>query len=222
MALTKKRKLLIVACARSGTTFMQKAFQKCGFDFGHEYVGADGCVSHWFPVEANSYPAFHKLKAHVGEHETRSDYTFQHVLHQVRHPLGVISSNVHTMTKDHRMWLRDFGLVIPERAPKEFFAMNYWLHWNVICEEHARQHGGRTYRIEDIDEEWPSIIKLLDSDAPLPELDRQMHRKARWAKPFIDREAVKAAPDLTWGDLDRVDSLLASAIRAKAKEYGYE
>lgn len=213
----KPRKLLIVACARSATMFIARAFCKVGLRLGHEYVGEGGCASHWFARDAAWHSVWTDKKAHVGER--RSDYTFEFVWHQVRDPLKVITSNTYTMTRDHRRWLaevwpQDFA----KGRSKLHYAMMYWLLWNQECEAYAQ----RTYRVEDIDALWSELCAEvgIQSDT-VPALDRQMNRPMRWGKPFVDREKIKAAPDLTWNDLEREDAITTDRIRALAASYGY-
>lgn len=223
MSFRQRRLLLINACARSGTKYIHKVWQSTQLDIGHEYVGRDGSVTHFFAVDAETHPVFpwespKGRKAHVGEQ--RSDFEFDHIWHQVRHPLKCITSNSLVIPRNEWEWLAPHIGIDPKHPDTRFLSMVYWLKWNQLCE--AASHW--TYRIEDIEQLWPHMRQLLKLEAaPFPSnVSKTLNRPKRWAKPFVDREAVKSAPDLTWSQLDEVDILVAGHIRELARHYGYE
>ncbi len=217
MTTPQKRKLLIIGCARSGTTYTHKAWKECGLKLGHEFVDEGGSATHWFAVDATWHSKWTDKKAHVGER--RSDYEFEHIWHQVRAPLVTITSNFFTMTSDHRKWLHEqFPGDFHPGLSKLYFAMAYYYRWNMACEAYAQ----RTYRVEDLDELWGRMTKeLLGEEKAMPELNRQMNRQMRWGKPFVDKVAIKAAPDFTWEQLEAEDLILATRIRELASRYSY-
>ena len=129
------KKLLIIGCARSGTLFTSEALQKQGLDIGHEVMGADGMVS-WFAT-------FEDCCILPKEHLPSVSHTSFFILHQVRHPLRVISSAV-TLTA--KSWRRICARV-PEITLEESLllrCMKYWYYWNQIAEAVASM----TYRVE--------------------------------------------------------------------------
>jgi hypothetical protein len=73
--------VLITGCGRSGTTFMSSFLCASGLKIPHERPGRDGCVA--WPMCVDSYRPW-------GNRSSRAK--FQHVFHQVRNPLDVISS----------------------------------------------------------------------------------------------------------------------------------
>jgi hypothetical protein len=134
------------------------------------------------------------------------------------------------MSMDHWKWLCDhdpefFGdwrhptFLRARTGPKTYLVAKYWLKWNELCEKVAE----RTYRVENIDAEWPWLCSVAGVPAqPLPEISRSTNRATRWNKPFVDKKAIQAEPDLSWDELFSIDAVLASMIASKAVEYGYE
>ncbi len=217
----KHRKLLIIGCARSGTKYIHKAWRAAGLDIGHEYVGADGSATRFFGVDAPEHPELPNTspkgrKCHVGER--RSDFEFEHVWHQVRDPLKCITSNTLALPRKAFAWLEDFTPIDSKHPNIRYIAMQYWFYWNRICADYATE----TYRIEDLDKHWRLMAyKLGVKSGSVPDIDKQTNRSLRWARPYVDREAIKKMPDFTWTDLDNVDPILSGHIRTLAESYGY-
>ncbi len=215
------RKLLILACARSGTKYIHKVWKKAGLDIGHEYTGRDGSATHFWAVDAEKCLEFpwespKDRKAHIGER--RSDFTFGNTWHQIREPLACITSNSLVIPRNEWAWLRQYIPLPAGKHDTKYLSMLYWLHWNTLCEDYA----DTSYRIEDIEHEWPLLTNMLGmGGVPLPNVDKQTNRAKRWSKPFVDREAIKKAPDLTWADLDAIDPILTGLIMTKADRFGY-
>lgn len=215
------RKLLIVACARSGTKYIHKVMQKVGLDIGHEYTGKDGSATHFWAVDPPQCLEFpwespKDRKAHIGER--RSDFEFEHKWHQIRDPLKCITSNSLVIPRNEWQWLGQYIPIPAAKHDTKYLSMLYWLYWNAMCEDYADS----SYRIEDIDHEWPLLAEMVGlKGVPLPAVDKQMNRAKRWSKPYVDREAIKKMPDLTWAHLEAIDPILTDAIRAKADRFGY-
>jgi hypothetical protein len=86
---SKERQLLITAAARSGTHYSAAKLNTLGVRVRHEGLGPDGSVS-WLYAHKESaahYP--------INRPQPLAGHRFCFVFHQVRHPLRVISSNMH-------------------------------------------------------------------------------------------------------------------------------
>ena len=159
----------------------------------HEKMGRDGTVSSWFAVDTYYYPRNHSGR--------RSDFRFGIVLHQVRHPLDVISSLETAIPASWWHWQQALTGVSKE---SEHAAARFWLRWNELCEESG---ADLVYRIEDIGEVWPQLSRLIfGEERPLPPVRTDYGRLRR-----RNRKAV------TWKDLGPWEE----PVRKKAAEYGY-
>lgn len=78
------RKIMVIGCGRSGTTFTSKIFKTHNIKIGHERLDNDG-ISSWYLVsdqdEVFLGPSFNQIKN-----------LNMPIVHQVRHPLKSISS----------------------------------------------------------------------------------------------------------------------------------
>jgi len=178
---------LITGHGRSGTLYTTNILILSGYQVGHEFEEKDGIVS-WL---------------HLDRAERYSP-----VIHQVRNPVNVISSN---MTVPEKSLYRTFEL-IPEPKQKDrlYLAMHTWYYY---CKEADRKSSWR-FRIENLDNVYPELFERLGLKAPdqLPKIPKDVH-------------TAKARSDyrqLTWGDLFQRDEVLAEKIRLLAKEYGYD
>lgn len=195
-----RRRLLITGCARSGTSFIAQALKKTGYILGHEVVRRDGVSSWIMAVDAKEVP----------EGDGRSGYVFDHIFHQVRHPLKVISSLHFSHSPENKVW--DYILShTPEISPQDppiVKCAKYWYYWNLKAEAGSEW----TYKIEEIDQVWDEFCRRIG---------KNLGRKglAETAKDF---NSVGAVPDLTWKDLqEQLDPDLYSNIQGLAKRYGY-
>lgn len=177
---------LITGCGRSGTLFMANLLILSGYQVGHEFEEKDGLVS-WL---------------HLDRVEKYSP-----VIHQVRHPLNVISS---TMIVPQKSLFRTFNL-IPEPEDKDqfFLCMYTWYHW---CKLADKKSSWR-FRIENLDNVYPELFSRLGLEAPeeLPDVPRDVHTA----------KGHRNYKQFTWEDLYRRDEELADKIFSLAKEYGY-
>jgi hypothetical protein len=169
----------IAACARSGTVYMTKVLKELGYEIGHEQYGEDGSVG------------YHLVAI-------RPDNCF----HQVRHPLGQISSMV-----AHQSWgfMND---VIDIEGHGLLGCMQYWLKWNELCEEFCVWR----YRIEDLPDVWDEFLERIGHNScPLPEVptNTNTHEKYQDFKKH------------TWADLFNENGQLAHQIKEKSLVYGY-
>jgi hypothetical protein len=225
-----RKKLLVTGCARSGTQFSAVLFDQLGLGIGHEKMGRDGIASWCMAVDAEWVP--------WGEVRTR--FCFEHVFHQVRHPLAVIRSS---LTLKPRSWQFicahtpcDPGDPVIVRAAK------YWLYWNL----HAEEIATVTFRIESIRSELERLCDGLGIRADLrvlrdiptnlntrrfgralhvyDELGRRLPFHApRLIRGWLIRESRgDRLGRLTWEELSRDAPQWHSAIREKALAYGYD
>ena len=86
----KELDMLVTGCARSGTLYITRVFQKCGLGVKHE---------NWEPTYGMvSWPMAVNTKDNVWGPPSK-DFTFKHIFHQVRHPLKAIASQMTDGTK---------------------------------------------------------------------------------------------------------------------------
>jgi hypothetical protein len=194
----KKRFLLVIGCSRSGTGYITKILKGCGYKIGHELIKKDGASSWEMTVDHKKTPWG----------DSRSRYRFDHIFHQVRHPLKVIGSVYAT---EHRRSFEFFQKHIPEIKPEDSRltqCAKYWYYWNLKAEAQAEW----TYRVEELDSIWG-------------ELEARLGKK-------LDKNVLKTVPkttntrgvhqDFTWKDLEQeLEPDLYLKIRALAQKYGY-
>ena len=140
--------IIVTGCGRSGTYYMALALQALGFDVGHEEWGKDGQVGFHAAVDLRGAKKGKLWRLQRDPHDV--------VLHQVRHPLGTISS---FQTAQDYTWnfVCEHEKAINPKAPLILRCMQYWYYWNIKAATYARI----TYRIENIDERWLEICELL-------------------------------------------------------------
>lgn len=197
-----ERELLITGCARSGTTYISNLLKASGLDVPHEYdaSGTYGICSWLLTPDAQSAPWG----------PLRSDYHFQHIFHQVRHPLKVISS-VYT-TEPELSWI-----FIIENVPQIKWedshtvkTAKYWYYWNRMAEELAEW----TYKIEEIEQLWTEFGDRLGVV-----LDPQIIQSI----PTNTNTRGAHTREFTWDTLrEELDPQLYADIVSLAIRYGYE
>ena len=211
--INRKYHLFIAAHGRSGTRYMSKLLGTLALDIGHEMFGKDGLVS-WIHVgkgEVNN-----TLCAGIG---TKYDV----VLHQVRHPLRVISGSCLTQpayadfawkNMNAKEGLTLYAPGTDSRNPSviEFWTRS-WVKWNrKISEDFNPVYR---YQVEQIAQSWAGIAEAIGSiSTKLPEGIRDV--------PLDDHSWVSAYGEpLTWGELDAASSYWTDEARSLAEEYGY-
>lgn len=194
----KERDLLIIGCARSGTTYITKVLQNCGYKIGHEHFKHDGACSWEMVVDTKKVPWG----------KGRNGRRFGHIFHQVRQPLKVISSLYATEPPKSWKFILKHIPEIHENDTHLVKCAKYWYYWNLKAEKQAEW----TYRIEDIDLIWS-------------EFERRCERKLdRTEFPSIPRDVNTRGPhrDFTWEDLQReLDPDFFLKIQDLAQRYGY-
>ena len=199
----KHRTLLVVGCARSGTTYISKVLKKSGLRIGHEKMGKDGIST----CELTGNPKEGCWKGRWGI--CPENYHFAHIFHQVRDPLNVIASTYITENLDSWYFIMNY---IPEIHMQDSHLVKcakYWYYWNLKAEKMAEW----TYRVEDLDQKWE-------------EFETRLGRK-------ISRDSIENTPkntngrkthpyEFTWEDLqNELGPELYRNIRDLAARYGY-
>ncbi len=198
----KHRLLLVVGCARSGTTYISKVLKASGLQIGHEKMRKDGTSSCDLAVN----PEVGRWKVRMG------DFRFDHIFHQVRDPLKVISSVY--LSEDRHSW-HYIMQHIPEIEMRDSHlakCAKYWYYWNLKAEEMSEW----TYKIEDLDAagKWEEFEKKLGKKIPREAISSVPKNENTRQHPLYRR--------FTWADIEKeLDPQLYQNIRSLAKKYGY-
>lgn len=206
----KERLVLITGCARSGTVYTAKILLENGLEVGHEIDGKAGIVS-WLMATDTDKGFSDKPGA--------NDYHFQHVFHQVRHPLQTISS-VNTFSESNWKFIRANIPEISVKDPKLVRAAKFWYYWNLMAEKKAEM----TYRVEDIENVLDEIsLRLgvkLDKEV-LKKVPKNIHTRRYFFKRLLHSRRYYYKK-YTWADLKKaLDPDLYDKIVELARRYGY-
>ena len=215
---------LIIGHPRSATLYIANTLRHLGYDVGHESgqgyepagrprhwsTGKDGNVSYLFRTHDRDDV---RILYHVKE--------YGHVVHQVRHPLKVISSMKIEGLKIFHNMIDVIGYPRPWEMKGNFYlnlhwwAMYTWYHWNLFCGKHASW----TYRIEEIDAAFPELLSRLGlglRGQALPRVDRKTNTRSNDLKRSAGYHLVG------WQRLEQIDPELTKRCRDLAAQYGYE
>lgn len=192
--------LLITGCARSGTTYISEVLKQVGLDIKHEALGKDGSAS--WPMAATTSDDSPWGPSATGIY-------FEHIFHQVRHPLLVISS-VYT-TEPEQSW--DFICKeIPEIRPEDDHVVKcakYWYYWNLMAEGKAEW----TYQVEEIE----AVLDQMSARLQFP-----LSKEALDLVSTTTNHRGAYIHQFTWSDLrEMLPSSLLSRIQTLALKYGY-
>lgn len=148
----------------------------------------------------------------------RNNLEFDHIFHQVRHPLKVISSAF--MTEGVKSW----GYIMPHlpEVHKEdswlVKCAKFWYYWNLKAEALAEW----TYRVEDLPHIWKEFETRLGLSLNprgltlIPQNLNERHQKPP------SRKTNTTFTDFTWEDLEKaLDPELYQNLRDLALRYGY-
>jgi hypothetical protein len=194
-------KVLIIGCGRSGTGYISTLLTTCGYDVGHEYYAKDGCAS--WPMVVNCYY----------ENGPQATETFEHIFHQVRNPIDVITSwkinfcalFYHTpwmFVRNHLPQIELTDSLIVQCA-------KYWYYWNLLAEEKSEWR----YKIEDFDEVYPEFCERLN----IPQNSSALEIVSKNTNTRLD-----TSDKVTWEELENeLDPELYHNIREMATRYGY-
>ena len=224
-----RKTLLITGCGRSGTKYATFVLRRLGLDVRHEKMGEDGVASWFMAVDAKTVP--------FGD--ASRNFVFNHVFHQVRHPLTVIPSVASFKEDTWRFVCAHAPIDINERLLLR--CAKYWYYWNLNAEKIADWR----YRIEDFETVFNPFCERLGvvpDTRVLEQISRDVNtRKLGWAfhvyeelcnrlgqtpKPLIKRWlSVNKNRDgqhpMSWNSLQLLDGELTENIRRKALDYGY-
>jgi hypothetical protein len=207
------RRIAITACPYSGTKHTAVLLRELGLDIGHEQYGDDGIVS-WQHI--------HMSKANFITEGFAEDMA---LLHQVRHPLMVISSlrQIHVGYKHpatgHNIWAYikevteamgvdwDIEAEMPpqDKVKSPLIWMKLWYWWN----KYGQEKADATYRVEEIPDCWGWFLCELGLEStPMPEIIKTINRK-------------KTRKILSWDEIFAVDNQLTLDILDLAGKFGY-
>lgn len=222
--------IVVTGCGSSGTKYMTKFFKRGGVFIGHEIIGPDG-ISSWYLVPSFTgnrlYPpttkppfkgiTFYSIAEHFGQRGLNPV-----ILHQTRYPLKVISTFQRANQKTWNFVAEILNIKAPvwrkKRETKEqddyclWCCMYYWLKWNMMTEEIT----DITYRIEDIEDVFDQIVKLVKR----PELIEYKDHMLDESKLINSRKSMYTLR--TWDDLFALDETLTKDIIELGIKYGYE
>jgi len=210
-----KHKLLVTGCGRSGTSYICSVLGnfKPAVDIGHENRLGNAGMASWlvpFDVPTPRGPQI-RLK------------DFQTILHQVRHPLGTISS-LHTVGQESwdfikkcipeiakHKWQYQKRSKVPETQKDQILlaATKYWYYWNLQAEKIASW----TYQVEDIQNVLPEFCKRAGIVWSADVFNKAHKTDTRVTR----KDYVK----ITWDDIKRVDSTLYNDVIKLSEKYGY-
>jgi hypothetical protein len=225
----RHRLVLVTGCGRSGTRYTTFVLRRLGLDVGHERLGRDGVASWTLAVDGGGGPWG----------PSQSDIKFDVVLHQVRHPLRVMSS---VMTFREESWRFICGRIpCPPTDPLLLRAAAYWCYWNAEAERRA----ALTFRVEDMATVLagicaqlgvavnPSVLDRVPTDVNTRRKGRLFHlaeealermrlEPSPWARARLARTGAGTVPEISWDDLRALDPELCDLVMERASGYGYD
>jgi hypothetical protein len=221
LSLAKEKKLLITGCGRSGTLYSARLFSELGLDILHELDpvsplerGKDGYASWFLAVDDPNPP----------QGPSGCDKDFEHILHQVRHPLLVIASFAQFILQkgskspefiekyiaDFKTIAEDSQLNLKQRLILQ--AALYWYEWNLIALEKATD----TVQLEKFEEELPRLCDMFEIGYS-PDIFSRVSSRTNERKIYIEEEPWT----VSWEELQSLDPVLTEKIRALAVSFGY-
>ena len=227
--MTIRKKLLVTGCGRSGTKYMSVLLRRLGVDVRNESMGRDGVASWCMAVDSRD-SAWGLASA---------GFSFDHVFHQVRHPLAVISSAHSFRDVSWQFICAHAPISIVE--PLTLRCAKYWYYWNLAAERVADWR----YRIEELpiifedycerlglEPNW-GILDGLSTEVNTRNRGRAFHiyqeicvRLGLKESAFL-REALSTDTDtrqssvVSWDGLRALDPVLCEHIQERALAYGY-
>lgn len=193
--------ILVTACGRSGTHFTAQLMQALGLDVYHEKVGKDGTAS-WKHITTGTFE-INKKRKHT---KTGIDGDgFDVILHQVRHPLKVVSS-MQTFGDATWNYMAKF-IELDRTAPVPVQAMQAYAGWNRLIEQKAQWR----FQIEQIEAVFQEFCRRIGVEPqPFPQIANNVR----------DSRTKRYSP-LDWDDLHGYNPALAAELSAMCSCYGY-
>lgn len=200
--------IIIGCCPRSASVYMHYLLGTLGLQVGHERPDIDGVIG-WQQLKPQD-----EMRHKAEEMAAGREIVY---LMQVRHPVLVINSMVALF--DNGLWP-----VLADAHPREYRlrieaagsqggllkAINLYYGLNKSGES---TDWHKTYRIEAIREEWPSIAKLIGIHGVLmPEIPTDTNTR---------RDKCEYN-DYTWQDMYATHPVLTKLIECMAARWGYE
>ena len=195
--------LVVIGCGRSGTQYTANLFQRAKVRSRHEYYvlgGRQRVLSSW-PLSGDGVDVPWPPSAETIAHRKLI------YVHQIRHPLAVISS---TQTFEPQSWryvVRHIG--VDGESPLRR-AMKYWLQWNLLSERKAAM----TYRVEEMGQVLPTLVAKGELNVSLDAVMNAYHATSQSTH-------KRPHTDYSWADLEAEDAALTREIRKLAAKYGY-
>ena len=210
------KKVLVVGCPRSGTTYMSAILRECGLKVSHERLGRDGTSSWWFaPTRSVIPPGYHPFDGNSSRGGSHPDkigpevYDFGVVIHLVRHPLNACAGiRAHVTGQAWRYIEAHVGVGLD--VPDPLRSVLFWTRWNRLIVEHA---PGAVVRLEHLAEDWPKVAELL-SLPPEPPANVVAKNVARPKMKRSNREPF------TWDEIQ--DQEAVEEAKELARSYGYD
>jgi hypothetical protein len=178
-------------------------------------MGADGMAS-WFMAADDPEPP---------SGPSVLDYTFDVVIHQVRHPLKVIASMAQFILQHGKRapgyierHVPDMKLSPEEQNHLDFKsqlilkASRYWYHWNLMAEARA----DIVVSVENLDKELPDLCDLVGvpyRPSALDGVPKNINARGQ----HVPGELW----EVTWGEIKRLDPEIYRRIEDLAVKYGY-
>ena len=179
----------MIGAPRSGTHYTAAVLRRAGLDIGHEVVRDDGTVSSLFVADDYYYPG-------QDPGGRRSEFAFDHVFHQTRHPLAAIASIAAFMPITWWHWQEKHTGVSYDLPPLSR-AARAWLGFNRLAEDADPE---LRFRVEALPEVWPEVASRLSlGETPCPEVSTNLHAlqrpkvKVTWEALGVDEEPVRLA-----------------------------
>lgn len=194
-----EKTLLIVGCARSGTSYTANILQKSGLDIPHEKMGKDGAVS-WYLA---SRPSYRKRRINLKK------FQFEHVFHQTRDPLKTISSVY--FSEDRHSWSYILKQIPEIKADDSHLVKcaKYWYYWNLKAESFAEWR----YRVEDFEQIFDEFSSRIGKN--LSFIDFQNEPK--------NRNSYGEHKVFSWSELkEALSDDLYEKIIEMSHRYGYD
>jgi hypothetical protein len=216
----ERKKLLVTGCGRSGTMYASEVWKTQRLDIRHENprppngsMGRDGIAS-WYMAVNDPDPPFGP---------SASQYEFDFVIHQVRHPLKVIASVAQFILRDRQS--RDYiernapqtrltheEHSMPRRDRLILQAARYWYYWNLICETKAIVR----IQVEQLTTSLRRLCRLVGVSYA-PDVAELISTNTHGRHLYTDEDYW----EICWEDISSLDVDICEKIKKLARKYGY-